>query len=101
MIRTILWFGGAGLFASCYSNLVRGYPAFRKPLMHVFYTSAFLWLGYKAHQYEERAEENYEEMVKKHKNVPWWPRAQLLAERAERLKTEKEAALAEMEEATA
>lgn len=86
------------MFASCYSNLVRGYPAFRKPLMHVFYTSAFLWLGYKAHQYEERAEENYEEMVKKHKNVPWWPRAQLLAERAERLKAEKEAAL---EEATA
>ena len=58
--------------------------------LHVFYTSAFLWLGYKAHQYEERAEENYEDMVKKHKNVPWWPRAQLLAERAERLKTEKE-----------
>ena len=58
--------------------------------MHVFYTSAFLWLGYKAHQYEERAEENYEEMVKKHKNVPWWRRAQLLAERAERLKAEKE-----------
>ena len=58
--------------------------------MHVFYTSAFLWLGYKAHQYEERVEENYEDMVKKHKNVPWWPRAQLLAERAERLKAEKE-----------
>ena len=58
--------------------------------MHVFYTSAFLWLGYKAHLYEVRADENYEEMVKKHKNVPWWPRAQLLAERAERLKAEKE-----------
>lgn len=58
--------------------------------MHVFYTSAGLWIGYKIHQYEERAEQNYEEMVKKHKNVPWWPKAQLLAERAERLKAEKE-----------
>ena len=58
--------------------------------MHVFWTSVGLALGYRGHIFEESAEERYAELIKKHKNVPWYPKAQLLAERYAREKAEKE-----------
>ena len=63
---------------------------FTEPLMHVFWTSVGLGLGYRGHIFEETAEERYAELIKKHKNVPWYPKAQLLAERYARQKAEKE-----------
>lgn len=90
MIRTIIWFGGAGFFASSYSNLVRGLPMMRKPMMHTFFTSIGLYAGYLIHKWEDKGEAVYEEMVEKHKNVPWWPKAQLLAEKAAREQVLKE-----------
>ena len=58
--------------------------------MHVFFTSVGLMLGYGGHYFEETAEERYANMIKRHKNVPWYGRGQLLAERYAREKAEKE-----------
>jgi len=58
--------------------------------MHVFWTSVGLGLGYRGHMFEETAEERYTELIKKHKNVPWYPKGQLLAERYAREKAERE-----------
>merc|ERR1712189_19492 len=67
MIKTIVWFGCGGFFTACYSNAVRRYPVFRKPGMHVFFTSIGLALGYGMHRFEENAEEIFKKLVKKHK----------------------------------
>ncbi|XP_073252857.1 uncharacterized protein [Porites lutea] len=101
MIRTVVWFGVGGFFTACYANLVRGLPMWRKPLMHVFWTSVGLGLGYRGHIFEETSEERYKELIKKHKNAPWYPKGQLLAERYAREKAEREAAMAGMEQAAA
>jgi len=60
------------------------------PLMHVFWTSVGLGLGYRGHIFEETSEERYKELIKKHKNAPWYPKGQLLAERYAREKAERE-----------
>ena len=61
-----------------------------EPLMHVFWTSVGLVIGYKGHRFEETAEERYTELIKTHKNAPWYPKGQLLAERYAREKAERE-----------
>ena len=65
------------------------------PLMHVFWTSVGLGLGYRGHIFEETSEERYIELIKKHKNAPWYPKGQLLAERYAREKAEREGELNE------
>ena len=60
------------------------------PLMHVFWTSVGLGLGYRGHIFEETSEERFKELIKKHKNAPWYPKGQLLAERYAREKAERE-----------
>lgn len=45
-----------------------------------------LGLGYKAHMLEESAPELYKELIKKHKNAPWYEKGVLLAEREARIK---------------
>ena len=49
--------------------------------MHVTCTSVGLYLGYLGHRFENTAEDRYKELIKKHKNAPWYPKGQLLAEK--------------------
>ncbi|KAK3741578.1 hypothetical protein QZH41_012515 [Actinostola sp. cb2023] len=86
MIRTIVFFGVGGLFTACYSNVVRRLPMWRAPSLHVICTGVGLYLGYLGHRFEETSEDRYKEMIKKHKNAPWYPTGQLLAERYAREK---------------
>lgn len=55
-----------------------------EPSRHVFLTLIGLGIGYKLHQFEENSAELYKEMIKKHKNAPWYEKGVLLAEREAR-----------------
>ena len=59
---------------------------FSEPLLHVTCTSIGLYIGYLGHRFEQTAEDRYKDMIKTHKNAPWFPKGQLLAERYAREK---------------
>ncbi|XP_065059259.1 uncharacterized protein LOC135686832 isoform X2 [Rhopilema esculentum] len=82
MIKTIIWFAGGGLFTACFANAFKNAPLFKKPSRHILFTLAGLAIGYRFHLFEENSEDLYKELIKKHKNAPWYDRGVLLAEKA-------------------
>ena len=54
------------------------------PSQHVLLTLIGLGIGYKFHLFEENSAEMYKELIKKHKNAPWYEKGVLLAEREAR-----------------
>ena len=53
-----------------------------EPSRHILFTLAGLAIGYRFHLFEENSEDRYKELIKKHKNAPWYDRGVLLAEKA-------------------
>jgi hypothetical protein len=70
MLRTVVFFSAGGFFTACYSNAVRRYPVFRKPLLHVACTLVGFTIGTIFHKYEEGSEERFQKLIEKHPDAP-------------------------------
>jgi len=89
MIKSVVWFACGGLYTACFNNAARNFPVFKKPSRHILFTLIGAGIGYQFYLFEESGPERYKELIKQHKNAPWFEKGVLLARREARMKAQK------------